>query len=175
MLRKINAYLSLFITILLLNHAISHAAWMLSGGKVAIKPICSPWVMFCAMLLHAIICIAFAILGHKGAEKRKYKSYPNMNVSTEIQRISGVSLIVFTVLHIAGAIGIIQPPKIVHVIFSPLFFAVCMLHTAISTSKAFITLGIGNARFVKITDVAMKVICTVTLIADVVGFYLYKG
>ena len=47
------------------------------------------------------------------------------------------------------------------------------MHTAISTSKAFITLGIGSAMFVKTVDIAVKVICGVTLVADIVGFYLY--
>jgi hypothetical protein len=36
-----------------------------------------------------------------------------------------------------------------------------------------ITLGIGNAKTVKAVDIIVKVLCAVTLVADVVGFYLY--
>ena len=96
-----------------------------------------------------------------------------MNISTIIQRASGVALIMFTLLHVGGTMGYLQPPPAVHAILPPLFFAVSLMHTAISTSKAFITLGIGNAKIVKTVDIAVKVLCGVTLIADVVGFYLY--
>ena len=174
-LRKINAVVSLATTVLLLDHAISHSLWMLSDGSIVKYPICTPWILFALMMFHAIISIAFAILGHKGAEKKKCKSYANLNVPAFIQRATGVSLIVLTTLHVAGAVGVLQPPKLVHGVLLPVFFAICMLHTAISTNKAFITLGIGNAAFIKISDVIIKLICGATLIAGVIGFYNYLG
>jgi hypothetical protein len=48
-----------------------------------------------------------------------------------------------------------------------------MAHIAVSVSKAFITLGIGNAKFIKGVDISTKAICAITLVADIVGFYLY--
>ena len=96
-----------------------------------------------------------------------------MNVSTIIQRISGVLLLFFSGLHVAGAIGYIQPPPIVHAIVPLVVFTIAMVHVGISTSKAFITLGIGNAKFIKTIDIVVKVICGVTLVADLIGFYLY--
>lgn len=172
-LRKINAVLSLLTTVMLMNHAIFHAVWMLSRGSIEKSANSMPWILFVLMLLHAIISIIFAILGHKGAEKRKVKSYTQMNKTTIIQRASGVSLILFTVLHISGTAGGLKPPGIIHTILPPLFFAIALMHTAISTSKAFITLGIGNAKLIKLLDIVIKVICGATLIADVIGFYLY--
>ena len=82
-------------------------------------------------------------------------------------------MIVFTALHIAGASGAMQPPHIVHTILPPLFFAIALAHAAISTDKALITLGIGNARFIKIVNVAIGLVCAATLVADIIGFYLY--
>ena len=96
-----------------------------------------------------------------------------MNASTIVQRISGVLLLVFSGLHIAGTVGYIQPPPIVHAIVPLVFFTIAMVHVGISTSKALITLGIGNAKFIKTVDIAIKVICAVTLIADIAGFCLY--
>ena len=96
-----------------------------------------------------------------------------MNISTKIQRIGGVLLIPFSVLHILGTVGVIQPPQVIHAIIPPLFFALCLAHVAISGSKALITLGIGKAKLIKIVDIAVKVLCAVTLIAGVIGFYLY--
>jgi hypothetical protein len=123
------------------------------------------------VVVHAIISILLGFLGHKGAEKRKCKEYPKLNVSTMIQRISGVLMLILLVLHIVGASNYYQP-KILHAVLHPLFFAIVLAHVAVSVSKAMITLGIGNAKAVKIVDVAVKVICILTFIASVLGFYL---
>ena len=172
MLRKINAFLSLIITILLMDHAIFNAAWMLSYGNIH-KSTEMSRVLVGLMLVHAIMCIVMAILGYKGAEKRKCKEYAKLNIQTLVQRISGVLLILFTALHVLGTVGILQPPKPIHATLPILFFALTMAHVAVSGSKALITLGIGSAKFVKIADIVIKVLCVVTLVADVIGFYLY--
>ena len=173
MLRKINGWLALFTTVLVLNHAGFHAVWMLSECSIE-KPLNGvSLILFAVMMLHAIISIILAILGHSGAEKRKCKAYPDLNIPTNIQRVSGVLLIFLTVLHVGGTIGILHPPQIVHAVLPPVFFAIVMMHTAISTSKAFITLGIGNAKFIKVADIVIKLICAFILIADVIGFYIY--
>ena len=173
LLRKINAIISLLTTLFLLDHAIFTSVWMLSQGRVEQSAPIAPWILAGLMAVHAFISIYFAIEAHMEGDKRKVKSYPQMNRVTIFQRISGILLIVFTALHIAGASGAIQPPHIVHTILSPLFFLVALAHTAVSTDKAFITLGIGNARFVKAVSVIIKVICAATLIAAVIGFYLH--
>ena len=172
-LRKFNAVLSLISTVLLLGHAISLAIWMLSRGATPIAPRFIPWALTAVTALHALCCIVLMIRAHKDVPKHKSKSYPKLNAATILQRISGVLLILFTWLHVAGTVGIMQPPQIVHAIVPPLFFLVALLHVAVSASKALITLGIGNARSVRVADVAVKVICAATLIADVVGFYLF--
>ena len=172
-LRKLNAWLSLFTTLLFLDHAIFHAVWMLSKGTIEKSADSMPKILFVVMMIHAVISIVLAFLGHKDADKIKCNSYFDLNRPTYIQRISGIVLIPLTVLHVLGTIGILTPPQVVHAILPPLFFTICLMHVAISTNKAFITLGFGNARFIKIADVVMKLICVVTLVADVIGFYLY--
>jgi hypothetical protein len=125
------------------------------------------------MAVHAFISIYFAVDSQDEGEKRKFKSYPKMNHATIFQRVSGLLLIVFTALHVAGASGAMHPPQIVHAVVPPIFFTIALAHAAVSTDKAFITLGIGNAKFVKIVSIAIKLICAVTLIADITGFYLF--
>lgn len=171
LLRKINATLSLLTTVLLLDHAIFLSVWMLSRCSIAKAENFMPWVLAGLMAIHAIISIVLAILGHKGVEKRKCKEYPKLNVSTMIQRMSGIFMLLLLGLHIAGAANHFQP-KILHAVLHPLFFAVALAHVAVSTSKALITLGIGNAKVVKIVDVIIKVLCVGTFIAGVIGFYL---
>ena len=170
-LRKTNAVLSLVSTILILVHAIFLSVWMLSRCSIAKAETPLPWVLVFVMVLHAIISIILGILGHKNTEKRKCKTYPKQNVQTIVQRISGILILVLLVLHIAGASNYYQP-KILHAILHPLFFIIVLAHVAVSTSKAFITLGIGNAKSIKIIDIVIKIICTLTIIACIVGFYL---
>lgn len=172
-LRKINAVLSLIATLLFLDHAIFQAVHMLSEGGIKQSASFMPYILTVTMILHALLSIVLAILGHKGADKRKCEAYPKLNIATNIQRISGVLLILLTALHISEMTGRLQLPPAIYLILTPLFFAVALMHVAVSTSKAFITLGIGNAKTVKAVDIVMKILCAATLIADVVGFYLY--
>ena len=172
-MRKINAVVSLMITFLLLFHAISNAVWMLSMGSIAKHMNFLAWVLTGLMAIHAFISIDLAVSAHVGTEKRKCKSYPQMNLPTIVQRASGVLMVIFTGLHIAGTIGYLEPPKAVHAILPPLFFTMVLIHVAVSTSKAFITLGIGNAKFIKTVDIIAKAFSALTLIAVVIGFYLY--
>lgn len=172
-LRKVNAVLSLLTTLLLLDHAIFQGARMLSRGSIVSTADIMPRILAGLMMLHAVISIVLAILGHKGAEKREVKSYPKLNKATVFQRVSGILLIFLTALHIAGTAGPLRPPFVIHAILPPLFFAVALMHAALSTSKAFITLGVGNARVIQGIDVVMKVLCGLTLVACVTGFYLY--
>ncbi len=170
-MRKINAVLSLITTVLLLCHAIFYSVWMLFRAGFAKMSAYPSQILVVLMMVHAIISIVLAILGHKGAEKRKCKEYPKMNKQTYVQRFSGILLILLIGVHIAGALNHFQP-KILHAILHPLFFMIALSHIAVSGSKAFITLGIGNAKAIKIIDVAIKIICVLTIIASIVGFYL---
>ena len=159
-LRKINAVFSLITTVLLLAHAISTAFWMLSRGKVIpFGGHTLPRVLVLAVIAHAIVSIVLMITTNKGRKNRKTRTYPNLNASTMVQRISGVLMIVFTWLHVAGATGVIKLPQIIHAFVPPFFFLLVMSHVAVSGSKAFITLGIGNATFVKRLDIVIKLIC----------------
>ena len=174
LMRKINAGLSLLTAFLLLDHAIFKAVRMISRGTIEKGGTFISWILFGLMLAHAVISIDLAVSAHLETETRKGKSYPKLNISTMIQRITGMVLIVFAGLHVAGAAGYMTPPPIVHAIVPAVFFTIALTHVAVSTSKAFITLGIGNAKFVKTVDLVIKVICAATLITALAGFYLYK-
>ena len=172
--RKINAALSLLVTLLLLVHAFLNSVWLLPFSETT-KPMgFVSWVLAGALVLHVFISIDLAISGHMDGKKGKSKNYPKLNTPTIVQRVTGVLMIIFTGLHVSGASGLTHPPQIVHAILPPLFFTLVFAHVAVSTSKAFITLGIGNAKFIKVADIVTKVVCIFTLISDIVGFYLYR-
>ena len=170
--RKINAAVSLLTTVLLLAHAILLSVYMLTGGSSFRPAGLLGWALMGMMIVHALISIDLALSAHSETETRKGKQYPKLNVPTIVQRATGLLMVPAAALHIAGATGAMVPPKIVHAIVPPLFFALVLSHVAISTSKALITLGIGNAKFIKAVDLVIRVICSVTLIAGVIGIYL---
>ena len=170
-LRKINAALSLFTTVLLMDHAIFLSVWMLSRCSIEKSADFMPRILAVFMVLHAMLCIIFLIKSNKGVKKIKYKQYSELNVETYIQRITGVLIILMMGLHIAGAANHFQP-KILHAIFHPLFFAVALAHSAVSVDKAFVTLGIGSAKFIRAISITMKIICSATFVAGVIGFYI---
>lgn len=173
LLRKINAVISLLITALLLVHAGLISIWALSRGSFPEPSGFMPWILTGFVAIHAFISIDMAISGHISGERHKCKKYPKLNVTTIFQRVSGFLMILFTGLHIAGATGVLQPPKVVHAILPVLFFTMVMAHIVVSTSKAFITLGIGSARFINLVNIVIRVICGMVLIADIVGFYTF--
>lgn len=172
-LRKFNAGLSLLVTCLLLAHAISLALWMLSRGAIPQPPSPLPRMLTMATVIHALVSIGLLIAGNKDRTSIKGRHYPKQNAPMIIQRVSGVLLLIFSWLHIAGTVGIMTPPPLVHAIVPPVFFTIAMAHVVISTPKAFVTLGIGNAKFIKALSIAIRVLCLVVLIADIAGFYLH--
>ena len=174
LLRKINAGLSLLATVLILVHAIFLSAWMLSEGAIPKSSNIVPWVLAGVVLLHALISIDLAVSAHTDNANRKGKTYVKLNRTTIFQRLSGVLMMLFIALHIAGATGYMHPPKVIHAIVPAIFYTIVLAHAAVSTGKALITLGIGNAKFIKIADIVIKVICAATLIAALTGFYLYR-
>ena len=123
------------------------------------------------MIIHAILSIILLIKNRKGAVKNKHKKYSELNIETYVQRITGVLIILMMGVHIAGAANHFQP-KILHAILHPLFFAVALAHSAVSVDKAFVTLGIGNAKLIRVINVTIKIICSATFVAGVIGFYI---
>ena len=172
-LRKINAVFGLLATVLLLGHSISLAVWMLSQGAVPKAPEAMPRALTFVFVIHIILSIVLIISTNKGRKKSSGKHYFKLNRATLFQRISGILLIIFTPPHILGATGVIQPAPLVHATLPVMFFCLSMAHAAVSADKALITLGIGHATFVKRAGIAIKVICATTLVADIIGFYLY--
>ena len=170
--RKINAAVSLLTTVLLLAHAISLSVYMLTGGRSFRPAGFMGWALMGVMIVHALISIDLALSAHAEENTRKGKQYPKLNVPTIVQRATGLLMVPAAALHIAGATGAMVPPKMVHAIVPPLFFALVLSHVAISTGKALITLGIGSAKCIRIVNLVMKLICGATLIAGVIGICL---
>lgn len=170
-LRKINAVISLFTTILLLDHTIFYSVWMLSRCTITKDVNAMPWVLVALVVLHAVLSSAMGIMAHKGVEKQKHNVYSKLNMRTMIQRMSGIVILILLIAHVIGAATHFHPQWI-HAVLQPLFFVTALAHLAVSGSKAFITLGVGNAKFIKILDTVFPVLCGIIFLAGIAGFYL---
>ena len=170
-LRKLNAVISLITTVLILDHSIFYSVWMLSRGSVAKSADALPWVLTVLALIHTVLCIVIIARQHKDKAKQPHNSYAKLNAGTVIQRASGILMVVLLAVHIGGAANHFRA-KIFHTVMHPLFFAAVLAHISVSVSKAFVTLGVGNAKVIKALDVLMPIVCAAIFLAGVIGFYM---
>ena len=171
MARKVNASLSLVCTFLILVHGAYDAVWMMMRGLVPNLPKPMAFILMSFVIVHTILSIVTAILGSEGKSETKGKFYAKENIKTLVQRVFGALMVLLLAPHILG-MGNRLAPKNIHSIIHPIFFLAVYGHTAISTSKAFITLGIGNAKTIKVIDIVARILCILIFIASVVGLYL---
>ena len=169
--RKINAVISLICSILILIHGTYDSIWMICRGKLSTLTIPVSFILVIFLVIHIVLSISTAILASGPNKKEKTKMYKKENIKTLIQRFSGILMILLLVPHIIGMNKFLNP-KVLHSIIHPLYFLVVYGHTAISFSKAFITLGIGNAKFIKIVDRVIAILCMFIFIASIIGVYL---
>lgn len=169
--RKINAIISLICSLLILTHGTYDAIWMICRGKISTLSIPVPFILVVFLVIHIILSIVTAILASSPKSKEKARMYQKENIKTLIQRASGILIILLLIPHVIGMKQFLNP-KILHSIVHPLFFLLVYGHTAISFSKAFITLGIGNAKFIKVIDILSTILCSLIFIASIIGLYL---
>ena len=169
--RKVNAVFSFVCTFLILVHSSYDAIWMMLRGKISTLPAPMARIMMVLVIVHIIISIVTAILGSGGKSEIKGTMYKKENVKTIVQRIFGGLILLLLVPHIIG-MGNHLAPKGLHSIIHPIFFLAVCGHTGISASKSFITLGIGNAKTIKVIDIVARILCILIFIASIVGLYL---
>lgn len=168
--RKINAGVSLLCTLLIVSHAFYDSIWM-CFHKLPMFPKVLSRVLAGMVVVHAVLSIVTAILGSGKKTNNQEKFYKKENVKTLVQRLSGVLMIVLLPVHIFGMKGYLVP-HVFHTIVHPIFFLAVYAHTAISFSKAFVTLGIGNAKVIKAIDIATSIFVSLLFVVSVVGLCL---
>ena len=170
MARKINAGVSLLCTLLIVAHAVCDTIWMFCH-KLPTFPKVLSHVLVGLVALHAILSIVTAILGSGKKTNKQEKFYKKENIKTLLQRMTGMLMVVLLFAHIFGMKKWLVP-HLLHTIIHPIFFLVVYVHTAISCSKACITLGIGNAKTIRIIDVVISIFFALLFVVSVVGLCL---
>ena len=168
--KKVNAVLSLLCTVLVIIHGLYDALWMASRGKMPMLSKPFTIALMVVVIIHIILSIISLIVNSKGKTKEE-KTYVKDNIKTIIQRVTGILMLVLLVFHIIGMQNHLLP-HMLHAIVHPVFFLVVYIHTMLSFSKSMITLGIGNAKGIKVMDIIMYIICILLFIVSVVGLYL---
>ena len=147
-LRKINAAVSLLSTLLIVIHGGYDAFWMFFRGKIPTLPKVIAIILMITVLIHIILSITIIIFGIKESKGKKGKLYKKQNIKTLLQRIFGILMLVLIPLHGAWMWNRLSP-KILHSFIHTIFFIAVYGHIAISTSKAFITLGLVTIGLLK--------------------------
>lgn len=173
--KKLNACLGLAATVLGLFHIGFYSLWCLSKGQLPdIGRVLSP-IFSITAVLHGLFSITMAILARKGIRLPKGvqpRSYPALNRKTVLQRSSAILMLLLLPLHIIGA-NTHYAPWLLYTITQPLFFAAVLLHTALSFTKALISLGIGTVKGLRFLDIVISLVCAILMLASTCGFYLY--
>ena len=168
-LKKLNAVLSLLSVLALLIHVgYSTFAYITFYYNPTLKTLTAvPFMVF--VCLHAICGMCSVFLQNDGT---RLDTYQKLNRSTVIQRVSAALIFPLLILHIK-AYDILQKSSSegkwflfgLIMFLQVLFFAVVFLHTAVSFSKAFITLGLlTDRKKQKTIDRITYILCTVIMI-----------
>lgn len=171
MMRRANAVLSLICVSLIFIHGLYDAIWMCLRGKLSVLPKQLAYTLMGLVVIHGVLSVVIAILVKKGNNNKDEKVYQGLNIRTIIQRSFGMMMLLLIPFHVFGMNNHLNFP-LLHAILHPLFFLVVFIHTAFSCSKAFITLGIGNAKFIKIVDIITYILCGLMFIISIIGLYL---
>ena len=169
MVKKVNAVCGLAIIVTVLVHigCEVYTAVTLSVNNFLLKM--TAHTTLSLAVLHAILSgIAVFFLRDRG----KGMLYPGLNIRTIIQRVSAVLMIVLLIMHpstmellssYAGSNGVMFTAVL---IIQILFFAVVLLHVAVSAGNALITLGlVSTEKARRNIDIAVWVICAVVFVA----------
>ncbi len=151
-LKKINAVLGLLLSAVCLTHVVAEVCNGLNHGSLAsinqiIARICGTIAIF-----HVLISCFMIFISHEG---KKMNQYPRENMSTLLQRLSGLLMIFFLFFHIGllQALADHQGQDLLFFILRTsaaiLCYGTVFLHIALSFSRALITLGVLTSRDTK--------------------------
>ena len=167
-LKKLNAVLALISTICLLAHTVysAYAYSTMYYNPGLTKGLAIPCIV--VICLHAVLAMCIVFMQGDGT---RLDLYPGQNKETVVQRISAALIFPALILHIntfsymsqnaeAGKPGMI----VLLIAVNTLFYAVVLAHTAVSVSRACITLGWISSR---------KTQKTVDRIAYILGAILF--
>lgn len=175
-MKKINSVITLALILSLLGHigVMTYSLW--TGWYV--YSICKffPRAALALLLVHILLSIIIFFFAHDGSDLK----YARLNIGTILQRATAIIMMIFIHFHMKAYAHVVTGQVLscgmtaFRMITEFLFFAAALAHIAVSTGKAFITLGL--ARSEKAIQTINKVsysICTILLLASALGMLLF--
>ena len=177
-LKKINAVLSLLSILLLLMHLgySVFAYFTFYYNPLLTKLFAVPFMV--TVCLHAILGMSMVFLLPDGT---RMDLYPRQNFRTILQRVSAALIFPLLILHIntfdllkACAANGRRGLMILLFLSEPLFYGTVLTHTAVSLTRAFVTLGLLTSReLMKKLDLIIYLICAAGFAAA--SWFVLKG
>ena len=145
-LKKINAVLALLTTLFILVHIGYNTYCYLAYYYNPTLKIATSIPVMLSVCLHGILGMLAVFLMGDGT---KLTTYPKQNIRTIIQRVSAALIFPLLILHL-NTFNILKtsseegswPKFILVIICQVLFYGIIIVHTAVSVTKALITLGL---------------------------------
>lgn len=176
-LKRINAVCALILIATVIVHASLQYARLLGGAEVALPLLVCRYLLFACFAVHAALGLRTAASGLQG---EKAKMYWSLNKGCLVQRITAVAALVLVFLHAIPALiwasgGFFSVElSIVFFLAAVLFYALLLVHIALSFSKALITLGLVTSQKAwRVADVAAKIVCALLACAAVWLYTVY--
>lgn len=152
MLKKINAGLGLFTVVVLLAH-IGVGFQSLKGVTLPVTEV-MPILTMVLVILHALLSMMILMFVHEGNSA----AYPKLNLSTIVQRASGILLVVPLVISHTKVYSDPGTYTLLHGISEIAFFILAFAHIGVSVPKALVTLGaLKKEKTVKIVSIISAV------------------
>lgn len=166
-LKKINALLGLLTAASLTGHAGTMGVSLWTGwyNFSLCKSLAKSTVLF--MFLHAVVSIGILFFHHDGGQMK----YGRLNRSTALQRDTAIAILVLIHVHTkayahmtTGAV-LSTGQTAMFCVTELLYFAAVMTHTAVSLSKAAVTLGlVRSGEAVKRIDRVVWTLCGLAML-----------
>ena len=177
-LKKVNAVLALLSTLALFLH-MGYNAWsyLTFYYNPTLKNLTS-WPLMVLTCAHAVCGMCTVFLMGDGT---RMGAYGKLNKKTVIQRVTAALIFPLLIVHM-NTFNLLQSSAVngqwwlfaVLILVQLAFYAVITMHTAVSFSKALITLGmLGDINKQKAIDRVFGIICTALLL--VTSFAVVKG
>ena len=177
-LKKINAVLSLLTILFLLIHIGYNSFCYLAFYYNPTLKIATSIPVMLSVCLHGICGMLVVFLMGDGT---KLTTYPKQNIRTIVQRVSAALIFPLLILHL-NTFTILKtsseeaswPKFILVIICQVLFYGIIIIHTAVSATKALITLGLLSSP-VKQKKLDKFIFFTAGLIFGIAAYSIIKG
>lgn len=171
--KKINSVLSIFTIVVIVMHIAFSCRTLLTGWYSKEISYVLPMLLYVTVGVHAMLSMYIVFLVHDESSVTKYKK---QNISTVIQRLSAILMLVMLHPHISifsqfkpGAT--FEPSMAIPTILvESVFYIAVLSHIALSIPKCVVSLGLLHSEeSLKIVKIISNIVCTIIFIFTLVA------